>query len=240
MAGHSHFANIKHKKDAQDRKKSKILTRVQRNIIVALKSGLPDPSVNAKLRNALIEARSANLAKDKIDAVIKKYSGNNDINSYEESRYNGYASGGIAVIVNCLSDNKNRIVGEVRSVFTKHGGVFGETGSVEFGFARNGLIVYKKKDKNFDEMLEIVIEANAKDLVEDDDSFYISTKFEDMHSVAENLIKKLGDYTSMNTTWVPLNTTEVSLDQAEKFNKFIEAMENLDDVQDVFHNANFC
>ncbi|QED23897.1 YebC/PmpR family DNA-binding transcriptional regulator [Candidatus Deianiraea vastatrix] len=240
MAGHSHFANIKHKKDAQDKKKSKILTRVQRNIMVALKTGLPDPDVNSKLRSAILEAKSANLPKDKIDAAIKRYSNNSDSDdNYEEMRYNGYAPGGIAIIIECLTDNKNRTAGEVRAIFSKYGGNLGETGSVEYSFAHIGLIVYQKNAKTIDEIIEIAIEAEAIDVQEDDQKFYITTDWTKVHEIAEKVSNKLGDAESISVIWDAENKIAVSGEQKEKLLKMLDAFENLDDVQDVFSNANF-
>lgn len=240
MAGHSHFENIRHKKAARDAKKAKLFTKVQRQVVVALKSGLPDPNLNAKLANALAEARYYGLPKERIDAMLKKYQGGGiDGENYEEIRYNGYANGGISIIVECLSDNKNRSAGEVRAAFTKHGGVLGETGSVEFNFEKIGLITYSKSVANFDQMMEFVIEADGNDLEEDEENFYVTTSFANLHKVQSFLKTKIGEYKNMESIWDPISTNEIDDEKKEKFEKLIDTLEDLDDVQNVYHNAKF-
>lgn len=240
MAGHSHFANIKYKKEAQDKKKSKIFTRLQRKIIIALKHGAPDPNTNSKLKIALLEARQNNLAKDKIEAVIKKASGNTDDSNYDDIRYNAYAPGGIAFIIEALTDNKNRTVGEIRAIFTKHGGSLAETGAVEFMFARIGMIKYPISIMDYDKMFEAVIESGANDLNSDEEFYYIETSFENFHDCSVRLSEKLGDSASMETCWHPHDLIEISTEQKEKIAKIVDLLEELDDVQDVYHNANLC
>ena len=150
MAGHSQFSNIKHRKDAQDKKRAKIFTKLTREIITAAKAGLPDPTMNSRLRNSIIAARALNLPKDRIDSAIKRGSNPHEGDNYEEMRYEGYLSGGIAFIVEALTDNRNRTASDVRSAFTKHGGMLGEAGSVSFMFDRIGLIEFESKIADFD------------------------------------------------------------------------------------------
>ncbi len=237
MAGHSHFSNIKHKKAAKDAKKAKLFTKIQRKVSVAMKSGSPDPEHNPKLYNAIAEAKYYNLAKDKIESILKKYQNGQDEN-YEEIRYNGHANGGVYIIVECLTDNKNRSAAEVRAVFTKNGGNLGETGSAEFNFERVGVITYSKEGKDFERLLELAINADAKDLEEDEDGFYVITDFTNLHKIEENLSKNLGQYQNMEIIWRPLSYVELDDEKKEKFNKLIDSLEDLDDVQNVYHNAN--
>lgn len=240
MAGHSHFANIKHKKERNDAKKAKLFTKVQRQIIVALKNGLPDPTINTKLYHAIMEARSYNLPKDRIDNIIKKYQGNAEGgDDYQDVRYNGYAIGGISVIVECLTDNKNRSAGEVRAAFTKYSGALGETGSVEFNFDHIGLIIYPKSIQSYDKILELSLEAEASDIDQDDEFYYITTEFSSMHKVYSELKKSLGEATETKIIWQPKESTTIEdQEKIEKFNKLIDTLEDLDDVQNVYHNAN--
>ncbi len=238
MAGHSHFANIKYKKEAQDKKRSKLFTRVQREIMVALRSGLPDPDLNVKLKSALVKARQYNLPKDKIEAVIKKGSGANDSDDYEEIRYNGYGPGGVAFVIETLTDNRNRTVGEVRAVFTKYGGSLAETGAVEFMFAKVGLLQYPISVMSFDEMFELAIEAGANDIESDEENYYIETGFTDLHECAGKISAKIGDSSLMQTFWKTNDMVDISEDHKVTIGKIISALEDLDDVQDVYCNTN--
>ncbi len=237
MAGHSQFANIKHRKDAQDKKRAKIFTKLTREIIIAAKSGLPDPTMNSRLRNAMIAARAANLPKDRIDGAIKRASMPNSGENYEEMRYEGYLAGGIAFIVEALTDNRNRTASDVRSAFTKFGGALGESGSVSFMFDRIGMIEFDKEVTDFNQMFEASIEAGADDCYEEVDSYVVVTSPDSLNEVREFLCQKFGDQKSAKLSWNPKNT--IALDSEEQANslfKFIELLEDSDDVQNVVGN----
>ncbi len=237
MAGHSQFANIKHRKDAQDKKRAKIFTKLTREIIIAVKSGLPDPSMNSRLRNAIIAARAGNLPKDRIDSAIKRASSPHDGENYEEMRYEGYLSGGIAFIVEALTDNRNRTASDVRSAFTKHAGVLGEAGSVSFMFDRVGLIEFEAKIAAFEQFFEAALEAGAEDCSVQEDTYVIFTKPDDLNDVREYLVKKYGDPKTTKLSWNPKNLINVdSLDQATTLYKFMDALEDSDDVQNIISN----
>jgi YebC/PmpR family DNA-binding regulatory protein len=237
MAGHSQFANIKHRKDAQDKKRAKIFTKLTREIIIAAKSGLPDPSMNSRLRNAMIAARAGNLPKDRIDAAIKRASSPHDGDNYEEMRYEGYLAGGIAFIVEALTDNRNRTASDVRSTFTKHGGVLGEAGSVNFMFDRIGLIEFDAKVTDFDKFFEAALEAGAEDCSQEEDTYIIITKPDDLNEVREYLCAKFGDQKSIKLSWNPQTTIMIdSIDQATIIYKFMDTLEDNDDVQNIISN----
>lgn len=237
MAGHSQFANIKHRKDAQDKKRAKIFTKLTREIITAAKAGLPDPVMNSRLRNAIIAARAANLPKDRIDSAIKRGSSTQEGDNYDEMRYEGYLSGGIAFIVEALTDNRNRTASDVRSAFTKHGGILGEAGSVSFMFDRIGLIEFDNKAAEFDSFFEAVLEAGAEDCTAEEDTYVVFTKPDDLNQVREYLSNKFGDPKTAKLSWNPQNTIEVgSQEQAETLYKFIDALEDSDDVQNIIGN----
>ena len=239
MAGHSHFANIKHKKGAQDKKKSKLFTKLIREIVVAAKSGLPDPNSNPRLRLALANARVANVTRDKIEGAIKKATEPHGGENYEDIRYEGYAPGGVALIVETLSDNRNRTASDVRSTFTKFGGNLGETGSVNFMFDRVGLIKFPKVKASDDAMLEAAIEAGA-DNCESNEMFHeITCQPESFHAVSKFLVDKFGDSEHSGFTWKPKNFIELDLEKAEEVEDLIERLEDLDDVQNVYSNHTF-
>ena len=228
MAGHSQFANIKHRKDAQDKKRAKIFTKLTREIIIAVKRGLPD---------TIIAARAGNLPKDRIDSAIKRASSPQDVENYEEMRYEGYLSGGIAFIVEALTDNRNRTASDVRSAFTKHGGALGEAGSVSFMFDRVGLIEFDSKITSFDQFFEDALEAGAEDCYLEEDSYLVITKPDDLNEVKEYLCKKYGDQKSVKLSWKP--QTLINIDSEDKANalyKFIDALEDSDYVQNVISN----
>jgi len=237
MAGHSQFANIKHRKGAQDAKKAKLFTKILREITVAAKSGQPDPEFNPRLRNALIEARIKNMPKDRIEAAIKKVIAGTSGDNFDEIRYEGYAAGGIAIIVEALTDNRNRTASEVRSIFTKAGGVLGETNSVAFMFDHVGLIKIDKKVASDDEMFEAAIEAGADDVESSDDGYFIFTSTDNLAAVRDKLTIKFGELQSAKFEWKAKNITEISdLEQAQKLFKMIDALEDCDDVQYVTGN----
>lgn len=238
MAGHSQFSNIKHRKGAQDKKRAKIFTKLTREIITAVKSGLPDPTMNARLRNAIIAARAENLPKDKIDSAIKKASSPHEGDNFEEMRYEGYLSGGIAFIVDALTDNRNRTVSEVRSAFTKHGGSLGEAGTVSFMFDRIGVIEYNNSNiASFDEFFEQALEAGAEDCSDEGEVFVAITNPNELNEVREYLCSKFKDPKTVKLSWKAQNIIEIdSLEQAELLYKFMDALDDSDDVQDITGN----
>lgn len=240
MAGHSQFANIKHRKGAQDAKKAKRFTKILREISVAAKNGQPDPNFNPRLRNALIEARVNNMPKDRIDAAIKKASGGNDTDNFEAIRYEGYAPNGIAIIVEALTDNRNRTASEVRSIFTKAGGALGETGSVNFMFDHVGVIQFDGKVSGEEEMFEAALEAGANEVESSQDLHVVITEIEELANVRDALTEKFGDPLSAKFDWKAKNTMEIlDLEQAQKLIKMIDALEDCDDVQMVTGNYVF-
>lgn len=240
MAGHSQFANIKHRKGAQDAKKAKLFTKIIREITVSAKNGQPDPEFNPRLRNAIIEARNNNMPKDRIDTAIKKVIAGTDGDNFEEIRYEGYGSGGVAIIVEALTDNRNRTASEVRSIFTKMGGALGETGSVGFMFDRVGVIQFSSKIAKEEDFFEYALEAGADD-VEINSEFYITfTQPENFIVVRDNLCAKYGDAISAKLDWKPKNFMEITdLEQAQKILKLVDLLEDCDDVQNVTGNYNF-
>lgn len=235
MAGHSQFKNIMHRKGAQDKKRAKIFTKLTREIITAAKLGMPDPAMNPRLRGAIIAARKENMPKDRIDAAIKRGAGGTDGDNFEEMRYEGYGPAGVAVIVEALTDNRNRTAAEVRAIFSKNGGNLGETGSVAFSFNRVGRIVYKKDAAGDEAMFEAALEAGA-DNVESGEQHEITTAPDSLHEVASALEEPFGEAEEAKLAWIPTNTIELSEDQAATMIKLIEALEDCDDVQEVSSN----
>ncbi len=237
MAGHSQFANIKHRKGAQDAKKAKLFTKILREITVAAKNGQVDPEFNPRLRNAIIEARTNNMPKDRIEAAIKKVVAGSAGENFEEIRYEGYAPAGIAIIVEALTDNRNRTASEVRSIFTKSGGAMGETNSVSFMFDHVGLIKFDKKIASDEEIFEAAIEAGADDVESLDDCHFVFSDPKNLTIVRDNLSAKFGDPQSAKLEWRAKNITEIAdLEQAQKLLKMIDALEDCDDVQTVTGN----
>ncbi|MBM5782131.1 MAG: YebC/PmpR family DNA-binding transcriptional regulator [Pelagibacterales bacterium] len=240
MAGHSQFANIKHRKGAQDAKRAKLFTKILREITVAAKSGQPDPNFNPRLRNAMIEARTNNMPKDRVDAAIKKVISGSEGDNFEEIRYEGYAPNGIAIIVEALTDNRNRTASEVRSIFTKSGGSLGETGSVGFMFNRVGVIQFDSKVASDDEMFEAALEFGASEVESSSEIHVVITDPESFSVVRDSLIEKFGDSLSAKLDWKAINSMEISdLEQAQKLLKMIDALEDCDDVQMVTGNYVF-
>ncbi len=236
MAGHSHFANVRHKKDIQDAKKAKLFTKLQREITIAIKTGQPNPEFNPRLRNAIIAARSSNMPKDRIEAAIKKATLTNEGDNFEEVRYEGYGPAGVAIIVEALTDNRNRTAGEVRSIFTKMGAGLGETGSVAFMFDRVGLIEYAVRDIAEETIFEVALEVGAKDVISDPELHQVICQPDDFTEVRDGLIKKFGDPNLSKLDWLPKTTTTLDLEQTQKLMKLIEALEDNDDVQSVTGN----
>jgi YebC/PmpR family DNA-binding regulatory protein len=235
MAGHSQFKNIMHKKGKQDAIRSKLFSKLAREITVAAKAGLPDPNMNARLRAAVLAAKAENMPKDNIERAIKKASGA-DAENYDEVRYEGYAPGGVAVIIEALTDNRNRTAGEVRSYFTKAGGALAETGAVSFMFDRVGLIEFDKKVASEDAMMEAAIEAGADDVSTTEDGHEIITSIESLRDVAKALEEKFGDSKKATLVWRPQNTIKVDDESGEKILKLVGTLEDNDDVQNVYAN----
>ena len=235
MAGHSQFKNIMHKKGKQDAIRSKLFSKLAREITVAAKTGLPDPNMNARLRAAVLAAKAENMPKDNIERAIKKASGA-DAENYDEVRYEGYAPGGVAVIIEALTDNRNRTAGEVRSYFTKAGGSLAETGAVSFMFDRVGLIEFDSKVASEDAMMEAAIEAGADDVVSTGEVHEIITTVEGLRDVAKALEDKFGDPRKAVLVWRPQNTIKVDDEAGEKILKLVNTLEDNDDVQNVYAN----
>ncbi|MFO1241595.1 MAG: YebC/PmpR family DNA-binding transcriptional regulator [Rickettsiales bacterium] len=236
MAGHSQFKNIMHRKGAQDKKRSKLYTKIIREIVVAAKSGLPDPNSNPRLRAAMLMARQENMPKDKIENAIKKATGAQDAENYKEVRYEGYGPGGVAIIVEALTDNNNRTAGDVRSTFTKQGGNMGESGSVSFMFDHLGMIEFAKAAASDDAMFEAAVEAGADNVESDEEAHRVTCSVDALHEVARALEAKFGEPKSAKFTWLPKTTTPVSEEQAQALLKLIDTLEDNDDVQQVFSN----
>jgi YebC/PmpR family DNA-binding regulatory protein len=235
MAGHSQFKNIMHKKGKQDAIRSKLFSKLAREITVAAKMGLPDPAMNARLRAAVIDARAENMPKDNIERAIKKASGA-DSENYEEVRYEGYAPGGVAIIVEALTDNRNRTAGEIRSNFTKAGGALAETGAVSFMFDRVGLIVFDKSVASEEAMLEAAIEAGADDAVSGADGHEVITSVETLREAQKTLEAKFGEPRKASLVWRARNSVAVDEESGEKILRLVDALEENDDVQNVYAN----
>lgn len=235
MAGHSHAKNIMHRKGKSDAARSKVFSKLAREITVAAKMGQPDPAFNARLRLAVANARAQSMPKDNIDRAIKKAAGN-DGENYEEVRYEGYGPGGVAVIVEALTDNRNRTASNVRSYFSKNGGALGETGSVGFMFDRVGEITYPASAGSEDAVMEAAIEAGAEDVESDDEMHYIYTTFENMAEVSSALEAVLGEAESVKAIWRPQNETPIDADKGSTLLKLISILEEDDDVQNVYSN----
>lgn len=236
MAGHSKWANIQHRKGRQDKLRSKLFSKLAKEITVAAKMGDPDPEKNPRLRLAVKEAKSNSCPKDVIDRAIKKSQGG-DAENYDEIRYEGYGPGGIAVIVEAMTDNRNRTASTVRSTFTKNGGNLGETGSVAFMFDRMGEIVYPASVADADTVMMAAIEAGAEDVQSDDDNHVIYCADTDLAEVSGALEPALGESISTKLIWKPNMTTEVDAEGLTKLMKLLDTLEDDDDVQRV--TANF-
>jgi YebC/PmpR family DNA-binding regulatory protein len=235
MAGHSQFKNIMHRKGRQDAVRSKLFGKLAREITVSAKQGLPDPAMNPRLRAAVLAARAENMPKDNIERAIKKALGG-DAEAYEEIRYEGYGPGGVAVIVEVLTDNRNRTASDVRSYFTKNGGNLAETGAVSFMFDRVGVVEYDAKAVSADDMLEAAIEAGADDVASNANGHEIYASQENFRDVAKALEGKFGEPRKAALVWKPQNTVAIDDEQGEKLLRLIETLEEHDDVQNVFAN----
>lgn len=236
MAGHSKWANIQHRKGRQDAARSKLFSKLSKEITVAAKMGDPDPDKNPRLRLAVKEAKANSVPKDVIERAIKKSQGG-DAESYEEIRYEGYGPSGVAVIVEAMTDNRNRTASNVRSTFGKHGGNLGETGSVGFMFDRMGQVTYPAEAGDADTVMLAAIEAGAEDVESSEDGHVIWCQATDLNAVSTALEAELGESESTKLVWRPQTTTELDLEAAQKLMRLIDALEDDDDVQSV--TANF-
>ncbi len=237
MSGHSKWNNIKRKKEAADGAKAKIFTRIGREITVCVKEGGPDPASNSKLRDLISKAKANNVPNDNIDRVIKKAAGDNDKNSYETMVYEGYGPGGVAVIVECLTDNKNRTAGDVRHYFDKFGGNMGTTGCVSFMFTRKGIIILENEGVDEDKLMEDCFEAGATDFNVDEEVIEVTTEPNDVYKIADEL-KNMG-YTvaSAEDTMIPSTYTTLTDETHLRYmNLLLENLDDNDDVQQVYHN----
>lgn len=235
MAGHSQFKNIMHRKGRQDAVRAKMFSKLSKEITVAAKMGGPDLDSNARLRLAVQNAKSQSMPKDNIERAINKSQGG-DAEDYESIRYEGYGPGGVAVIVETLTDNRNRTAGAVRSYFTKHGGNMGETGSVSFMFDRVGEIVYKPEAGDDDTVMMAAIEAGADDVSSDADGHVVICTFENISDVSSALEKDLGEADTVNIVWKPQTNTDLGEDKAGTLMKLMAAFDDDEDVQSVFSN----
>lgn len=235
MAGHSKFKNIQFRKGAQDKKRSKIFSKLSKEITVAAKLGGPDPDANPRLRSAMQAARRQSMPKDNIDRAVKKSQDDGGEN-YEDIRYEGFAAGGVGVIVDALTDNRNRTASEVRMIFSKHGGNLGESGSVAFMFDRVGEISYPPDAANADDMFEAALEAGADDCLSNEDGHELVCASDALHDVAKVLEAKFGEPRSAKLNWRPQNSIDVDEEAGEKLLKFIDALEDSEDVQEVYAN----
>ena len=235
MAGHSQFKNIMHKKGRADKARSKLFGKLAREITTAAKLGQPDPAFNPRLRAAIIAARAENMTKDVIERAIRKSQGG-DAEHYDEMRYEGYGPGGVAVIVEVLTDNKNRTAGDVRATFTKAGGNLAETGAVSFMFDHVGVVEYDAGVASADAVLEAAIDAGAEDVVSSEGGHEIYTAQDSLRDVAKALEAKFGEPRKAALVWKPQNTVPVNDEQGEKLFKLIETLNEHDDVQNVYAN----
>jgi YebC/PmpR family DNA-binding regulatory protein len=236
MAGHSKFKNIMYRKGAQDKKRAKIFTKLIRDLQVATRSGVPDPEMNPALKAAILAANAANMPKDNVERAIRRASGEGEGEAYEEIRYEGYGPGGVAVIVEALTDNRNRTAGEVRAAFTKNGGSLGETNSVSFQFERVGSVAYPADAASAEAMFEAALEAGASDVESSKDGHEIICASDDLHAVRDALEARFGAPQEAGLSWRPHSTVPVGEDKVEQLFKLLEVLEELDDVQNVSAN----
>ncbi len=236
MSGHSQFKNIMYRKGAQDKKRGKVFTKIIRELTTAARQGLPDPAANPRLRAAVLSARQANMPKDTVERAIKRGAGGEGAESYDEVRYEGYGPSGVAVIVEALTDNRNRTASEVRAAFTKAGGQLGETGSVGFMFDHVGEIAYPADAASPDDMLEAAIEAGAADVESGDDGHVVFAAPEDFNTVRDALEERFGAPLSARLGWRPKTTAAIDEETATGLFKMLEALEDSDDVQNVYAN----
>jgi YebC/PmpR family DNA-binding regulatory protein len=236
MAGHSQFKNIMHRKGAQDKKRAKVFTKIIRELTTAARTGLPDPAANPRLRAAVIAARAANMPKDTVDRAIKRGAGGEDAEAFEEVRYEGYGPGGVAIIVEALTDNRNRTASDVRAAFTKAGGNLGETNSVSFMFDRLGQVTYPGSAATADAMFEAALEAGAENVESGEAEHIVSCAADDLVAVRDALEARFGAPTSAKLGWRPKSTAPVEGDSATALFRLLETLEDSDDVQTVYAN----
>ncbi|OHC83925.1 MAG: transcriptional regulator [Rhodospirillales bacterium RIFCSPLOWO2_12_FULL_67_15] len=236
MAGHSQFKNIMHRKGKQDAKRAKVFTKIIRELTVAARSGLPDPAANPRLRAAMLAAREANMPKDTIERAIKRGAGGEEGAGFEEVRYEGFGPGGVAIIVEALTDNRNRTAGDIRTAFGKHGGSLAETGSVGFMFERVGHVRYPAARAGADVMFEAALEAGATDVRSDQDGHEIVCGAGEFNAVRETLERKFGEAAEARLDWRPTSAVSVAGETAENLLKLLETLEDNDDVQRVASN----
>ena len=238
MAGHSHWAGIKHKKGKADKQRSKIFSKLSKEITVAAKLGDKDPNMNPRLRSAIQAARSANMPKDNIERAIDKSSINSELN-FENLRYEGFGPEKIAVIVEALTDNKNRTASKIRTIFQKAGGSLGTQGSASHNFNQLGIIKIDKKEISEEEVLELAIEAGAEECKTTDDFHEIQCSVNEIYNVKKELEKQISNFISTDIEWIPINSIEVSKEKNEDLINFFETLEEDDDVQNIYSNAKF-
>ena len=236
MAGHSKFKNIMHRKGAQDKKRAKVFSRLGKEISVAVKTGGTDPESNIRLRSAINTAKSLNMPKDNIERAIKKGEGNDPDSNYEEVRYEGYGPEGTAIIVEAMTNNKNRTAAEIRSIFNKSGGNLGESGSVSFGFKRLGVITIEKNLATEEEIFDFSVENGSEDLEINEDDYVIYCDQSVLHTLNDKIVSKFGSTKSADLIWKSDTSVEVEKDSAEKLFKLLNALEDNDDVQGVSSN----
>ncbi len=236
MAGHSHWAGIKHKKGKADKQRSKIFSKLSKEITVAAKLGDKDPTMNPRLRSAIQSARSANMPKDNIERAIDKSSANTGTN-FENLRYEGFGPNKVAVIVETLTDNKNRTASNIRTIFQKAGGSLGTKGSASHYFNQKGIIKIDKDEISEEEILEIAIDSGADECVTKEEFHEIQCSVDDLYNVKKNLEKKIDNFISTDIEWIPLNNVQISVKQKESLIEFFETLEDDDDVQNVFSNV---
>ena len=236
MAGHSQFKNIMHRKGKQDAKRGKLYTKLIREIVASCRAGLPDPAANPRLRAAVNAARVANMSKDTIDRAIKRGAGGEEGTAYEEVRYEGYGPGGVALIVEALTDNRNRTASDVRSTFTKNGGTLGETNSVAFNFSRHGVITYPPDTASADAMFEAALDAGAENVESTGDGHEVLSSVEGFAAVRDALEARFGPAREAKLAYRPQNTVPIGEEPARTLFTLIEALEDSDDVQTVIAN----
>ena len=236
MAGHSQFKNIMYRTDAQDKKRAKVFTKIIRELTTAARTGLPDPAANPRLRAAVLAARQANMPKDTVDRAIRRGAGGEADAAFDEVRYEGYGPGGAAIIVEALTDNRNRTASEIRAAFTKAGGVLGETNSVGFLFDRIGEVTYPAAAASAEAMLEAVIEAGGENVDSDDEQHVVSCAPDDLNSVRDALEQRFGPASSARLVWRPKTTAPIDEEAAQTLFKLLETLEDSDDVQNVYSN----
>ena len=236
MAGHSHWAGIKHKKGKADKLRSKIFSKLSKEITVAAKLGDKDPSMNPRLRSAIQAARSANMPKDNIERAINKSSTNAELN-FESLRYEGFGPEKVAVIVEALTDNKNRTASKIRTIFQKAGGSLGTQGSASHNFIQLGIIKIDKKEVSDERILELAIEARANECISSDNLHEIQCPVSEIYNVKKELEKEINNFISTEIEWVPLNSVKISKEKNEDLINFFETLEDDDDVQNIYSNA---